>query len=157
MIAYQVGNWTQESTYWGRPEDLTAQNDPRPAYNVSMLAGEWDAGACCLQRGLADLQPSACWRERAGLTCCVCLPEGCETQHGPAAWHRLQRVHSARTAAPDVFHRQLASEIYNMSMADLQLSTGGCHASSQQAVQLCQIAIADVCMSALQVLQTSVA
>lgn len=42
VIAYQVGNWTQESTYWGRPEDLTAQNDPRPAYNVSMLDGELD-------------------------------------------------------------------------------------------------------------------
>jgi hypothetical protein len=41
-IIYQVGNWTTESQYWGRPEDLSAQNMPRPAYNVSTVDGASD-------------------------------------------------------------------------------------------------------------------
>ncbi len=38
----QVGNLTQDSQYWGTPENMTASTFPRPAFNISSASGASD-------------------------------------------------------------------------------------------------------------------
>lgn len=38
----QVGNLTQDVAWWGRPEDMTAERNPRPAYFAYTAEGASD-------------------------------------------------------------------------------------------------------------------